>query len=133
LLTGSDCADDLFEMTNNNSDEIVGDILNEVYRTDVGIDSPMKKKQLFEYETPSKPRSNELLRFKNTHTFLSPTATELQRSIEKAASSVKVIYNTNELKAACKNILQSVNHILNHDYLVMENPKAAAFVAEMEG
>ena len=131
LLTGSDCADDLFEMTNNNSDEMVGDILNDVYRNDVGIDSPMKKKQILEYETPSKPRSNELLRFKNTHTFLSPTATELQRSIEKAASSVKVIYNTNELKAARKNILQSVNHILNHD-LVMENPKAAAFVAEME-
>ena len=131
LLTGSDCADDLFEMTNNNSDEMVGDILNDVYKNDVRIDSPMKKKQFFEYETQSKPRSNELLRFKNTHTFLSPTATELQRSIEKAASSVKVIYNTNELKAARKNILQSVNHILNHD-LVMENPKAAAFVAEME-
>ncbi len=37
----------------------------------------------------------------------------------------------NELNAARKNILQSVDHILNHD-LVMENPKAAAFVAEME-
>ncbi len=66
LLTGSDCADDLFEMTNNNSDKMLGDILNDVYRNDAGIDSPMKKKQLFEYETPSKPRSKELLRFKNT-------------------------------------------------------------------
>jgi hypothetical protein len=110
---------------------MIGDILNDVYRKVAGIDSPMKKKQLFEYETPSKPRSNELLRFKNTQTFLSPTTTELHRSIEKAASFAKVIYNTNELKAARKNILQSVDHILNHD-LVMENPKAAAFVAELE-
>ncbi len=65
------------------------------------------------------------------HTFLSPTTKELQRSIKKAASSVKVIYNTNELKAACKNILQSVGHILSHD-LVMENPHVAAFVAKLE-
>ncbi len=76
--------------------------------------TPMKKKKLFEYETPSKPR-NGLLRFKNTHTFLSPTTKELQRSIEKAASSVNVIYNKKELKAARKNILQSVDHILSHD------------------
>ena len=69
--------------------------------------------------------------FKNTQTFLSPTTKEFQRSIDKAASSVKVIYNTNELKAARKNILQSVDHILGHD-LVQENPQAAAFVAELE-
>ena len=51
--------------------------------------------------------------------------------MEKAASSVKVIYNTNELKATRKNILQSVDHILSHN-LVMENPQAAAFVTELE-
>jgi hypothetical protein len=90
----------------------------------------MKKKQLFEYETPLKP-SNDLLIFKNTQTFLSPTTKEFQRSIDKAASSAKVIYNRNELKAARKNILQSVDHILGHD-LVQENPQAAAFVAELE-
>ena len=53
----------------------------------------MKKKKLYEYETPLKP-SSDLLIFKNTQTFLSPTTKELQRSIDKAASSVKVIYNT---------------------------------------
>jgi hypothetical protein len=90
LRTGSaDCADDLFEMTNNNADEMIGEMLNDIHRKDTMNNTPMKKKQLFEYETPSKP-SNELLRFKNTHTFLSPTTKELQRSIEKAASSVKV-------------------------------------------
>jgi hypothetical protein len=75
--------------------------------------------------------SNDLLIFKNTQTFLSPTTKEFQRSIDKAASSAKVIYNRNELKAARKNILQSVDHILGHD-LVQENPQAAAFVAELE-
>ena len=85
---------------------------------------------MFEYETPLKP-SNDLLIFKNTQTFLSPTTKELHRSIDKAASSVKIIYNTNELKAARKNILQSINHILGHD-LVQENPQAASFVAKLE-
>jgi ribosomal protein L29 len=92
-------------------------------------DTPMKKK-LFEYETPSKT-SNELIRFQNTQTFLSPTTKELQRSIEKAAASVKVVYNTHELKTARKNILQSVDYILSHE-LVMENSLAAEFVAELE-
>ena len=35
------------------------------------------------------------------------------------------------MKAAHKNILQSVDHILGHD-LVKENPQAAAVVAELE-
>ena len=90
----------------------------------------MKQKQLFEYETPTK-QVNELLRFKDKHTFLSPTTKELQRSIEKAASSAKIIYNTNDLRVARKNIPQSVDHILNHE-LVLENPQAAAFVSELE-
>ena len=35
------------------------------------------------------------------------------------------------MRAARKNILQSVDHILNHK-LVFENPQAAAFVSELE-
>ena len=126
------CVDDLFDNTDNNSAEIIGDLLNDIYTKENSgnDDTPMKKRQLFEYETPLKP-SNDLLIFKNTQTFLSPTTKEFQRSIDKAASSVKVIYNRNELKAARKNILQSVDHILGHD-LVQENPQAAAFVAELE-
>ena len=73
--------DDLFEKTDNNSDEMIGDILNDVYRKDYsGNDTPMKKNQLFEYETPLKP-SNELIIFKNTQAFFSLTTKELQRSI----------------------------------------------------
>jgi hypothetical protein len=108
------------------------DLLNDIYTKENSgnDDTPMKKRQLFEYETPLKP-SNDLLIFKNTQTFLSPTTKEFQRSIDKAASSAKVIYNRNELNAARKNILQSVDHILGHD-LVQENPQAAAFVAELE-
>jgi hypothetical protein len=126
------CVDDLFDNTDNNSAEIIGDLLNDIYTKENSgnDDTPMKKRQLFEYETPLKP-SNDLLIFKNTQTFLSPTTKEFQRSIDKAASSAKVIYNRNELKAARKNILQSVDHILGHD-LVQENPQAAAFVAELE-
>jgi hypothetical protein len=42
-----------------------------------------------------------------------------------------MIYNTNDLRLTRKNILQSVDHILDHD-LVKENPQAAAFVSELE-
>ena len=35
------------------------------------------------------------------------------------------------MKAACKNIFQSIDHILGHN-LIQENPQAAAFVAELE-
>ncbi len=79
--------------TDNNSDEMIGDLLNDLYtKDDSGNDTPMKKKQLFEYETPLKP-SNDLLIFKNTQTFLSPTTKEFQRSIEKAMSSVKFSFS----------------------------------------
>jgi hypothetical protein len=123
FLTGSaDCDNDLYDLTNNNKS--IGEILNDMDTKLSGDVSPMKQKQLFEYETPTK-QVNELLRFKDKHTFLSPTTKELQRSIEKAASSAKIIYNTNDLRVSRKNILQSVDHILNHE-LVMENPQAAA-------
>ncbi len=36
------------------------------------------------------------------------------------------------MKAARKNILQSVDHILSHDLVMVENPHAAAFVAKLE-
>jgi hypothetical protein len=53
------------------------------------------------------------------------------QSIEKASNSVQVVYNREELKATRKNILLSVDHILGHD-LVMEDPRAAAFVTELD-
>jgi hypothetical protein len=53
------------------------------------------------------------------------------RSIEKASNSVQVVYDQHELKATRRNIIQSVDHILGHD-LVMEDPRAAAFVTELD-
>jgi hypothetical protein len=53
------------------------------------------------------------------------------QSIEKASNSVQVLYNQEELKAICKNILLSVDHILGHD-LVKEDPCAATFVTELD-
>jgi hypothetical protein len=53
------------------------------------------------------------------------------QSIEKTSNSLQVVYNQEELKATHKNILLSVDHILGHD-LVMEDPRAAAFVTELD-
>jgi hypothetical protein len=53
------------------------------------------------------------------------------QSIEKASNSVQVVHNQEELKATRKNILLFVDHILGHD-LVMEDPRAAAFVTELD-
>jgi len=129
FLTGSaDCDNDLYDQFNNN--ESISDILDDIDSKKPGHDTPLKQKKLFDYETPTK-EVNELLRFKDKHTFLSPTTKELQRSIEKAACATKMIYNSNDLILTRKNILNDVDHILKHD-LVKENPQAAAFVYELE-
>jgi hypothetical protein len=66
-----------------------------------------------------------------TGLLLSQTAKQVQRSIEKASDSVWVIYKRNQLKATCKIIVQSIDHILGHD-LVIEDPHAVAFVTELD-
>jgi hypothetical protein len=43
----------------------------------------------------------------------------------------EVVYNSQTLKEVQKNIIQSINHILNHD-LVCEHPAAANFVGTVE-
>jgi hypothetical protein len=43
----------------------------------------------------------------------------------------EIVYNTRSLKEAQKNIINSLDHILNH-YLACENPAADKFVAEVE-
>jgi hypothetical protein len=63
--------------------------------------------------------------------FLLPTTQKLHDSIEKASKDTQAVYARNSLRETRKNIIASVNHILQHD-LVRENPFAAEFVSEME-
>jgi hypothetical protein len=74
---------------------------------------------------------NELIRFQDTGLFLIPTTKQFMRSIEKASNSVQVVYDRHELKATHKNIIQSVDPILGY-ILVMEDPRTAAFVTELD-
>ncbi len=104
--------------------------LKEFSKTMTSYEMPVKNKQLFEYNTPAK-NDHELIQFKDTGLFLSPTTKQLMQSIQKASNSVQVVYNQEELKATHKNILLSVDHILGHD-LVMEDPRTAAFVTELD-
>jgi hypothetical protein len=56
--------------------------------------------------------------------FLLPTTQKLHDSIEKALKDTQALYTTKSLREAKKNIIASVDHILQDD-LVQENPLAA--------
>ncbi len=60
-----------------------------------------------------------------------PTTQKLHDSIEKASKDTQALNTTKTLREARKNIIASVDHILQHD-LVQENPLAAEFVSTME-
>ncbi len=49
--------------------------------------------------------------------FLSPTTKKLHHSIEKASNSTQTLYTTNNLRDSRKNIIASVDHILQHDFV----------------
>jgi hypothetical protein len=55
----------------------------------------------------------------------------LHNSIEKASKDTQTLYTTKSLREARKNIIELVDHILQHD-LVQENPIVAEFVSTME-
>jgi hypothetical protein len=63
--------------------------------------------------------------------FLSPATEIFHESIEKATKLSEVVYNSRELKEVRIDIIQSIDHILNHD-LVCEHPAAANFVGMVE-
>jgi hypothetical protein len=67
------------------------------------------------------------------HGFISITSNnkKLQESIEKATKLTEVVFTSLTLKDVQKNIIQSIDHILNHD-LVCEHPSAANFVGTVE-
>ncbi len=63
--------------------------------------------------------------------FLSPTTKKLHNSIDKASNSTQTLHTTNSLREARKNIIASVDHILQHDF-IRENLIAAEFVSTLE-
>jgi hypothetical protein len=73
----------------------------------------------------------EINRDKDNSLYLSPTTKKLHDSLEKASIKSQPLYTTNSLRETRKNIIQLINHILNHD-LVHEDPLATRFVSEME-
>jgi hypothetical protein len=110
------------------SDEM---LVKEFSKNMASYETPVKhNKQRFQYSTAAK-NDHEMMQFKNTGLFLSPTTKQFMQSIEKASNSVQVLYNQEELKATRKNILLSVDLILGHD-LVKEDPRAATFVTELD-
>jgi hypothetical protein len=94
------------------------------------LDSPQKPPQKILFETPD-PLQQSVSLFKDTGLFLSPTTKKFQESIEKATKLTEVVYNSKTLKGVQKNIIQSIDHILNHD-LVCKHPAAANFVGTIE-
>ncbi len=72
-----------------------------------------------------------LSQFKDTALFLSSATQKIHDSIEKATKLSEVVYNTQKLKEVQKNIIDSFDHILNHD-LVCEHPAEANCVGVVE-
>jgi hypothetical protein len=101
-----------------------------IANNDVIFDTPKKQTESSQYQTPDR-NYQEISRLKDTFRFLSPATKSLHDSIEKANKSSEFKYNAGQLKEAQKNIIETVDHILNND-LVQEYPAAAKYVAEIE-
>jgi hypothetical protein len=86
------------------------------------------QKILFESRHPLQQSQSQL---KDTGLFLSPATEKFHTSIDKATKLSEVVYNSRTLKEVQKNIIQSIDYILNHD-LVSEHPAAASFVGTSE-
>jgi hypothetical protein len=74
---------------------------------------------------------NDLMRFNTTYSFLSPSTKQLHDSLEKAKELTTKTYNTSNLKLVRKNIIESLDHMLNHE-LVRENHNISRFVGIIE-
>ena len=96
----------------------------------VVFDNSQKQTTLIKYNTPN-TSIQDLSQFKDTFCYLSPSTKQLHENIEKATKSSEIVYNASKLKVVQKNIIESIDHILNHD-LVCKNTMAAKYVAEME-
>ncbi len=94
------------------------------------METPQKPTKKILFETPD-PLHQSLSQLKDTGLFLFPATEKFHESIEKATKLSEVVYNSRKLKEVRKNIIQSIDHILNHN-LVCEHPAAANFVGMVE-
>jgi DNA polymerase III delta subunit len=94
------------------------------------LETPQRPPKKILFETPDSLQQS-LSRFKDTGLFLSPATEKFHKSIEKATKLSEVVYNSWKLKEVQKNIIQSIDHILNHS-IVCEHPAAANFVGMVE-
>ena len=94
-----------------------------IFGNDINIHTPKKQNESSQYKIPER-NFQDISRLKDSYRFLSP-------SIEKASKESEFKYNARQLKEARKNIIDTVDHILNND-LVQEFPSAAKYVAEIE-
>jgi hypothetical protein len=101
-----------------------------VAENNVIFETPQNPPQKILFETPD-PLQQSLSWFKDTGLFLSPPSEKFHESIEKTTKLSEVVYDSRKLKEVQKNIIQSINHILNHD-LVCKHPAAANFVGMVE-
>ena len=97
---------------------------------DVFFNTPKKQTESSQYTTPER-NYQEISRLKDTFRFLSPATKSLHDSIEKANKESEFKFNACQLKEARKDIIETVDHILNKD-LVQEYPAAAKYVAEIK-
>ncbi len=95
------------------------------------METPQKPPHKLLLETPD-PLQQSLSQFKDTDLFLSPATENFHKSIENATKLSEVVYNSRKLKEVqSKNIIESINHILNHN-LVCKHPATAIFVGMVE-
>ncbi len=94
------------------------------------LETPQKDTQKTTFQK-SHPLQENQSRLKDTCLFLSPATENFHKSIDKATKLSSVVNNSETLKEVHKNIIQSMDHILNHNS-VCENPAAATFVGTIE-
>ena len=90
-----------------------------IFGNDIIFHTPKKQNESSQYKTPER-NYQEISRLKDTYRFLSPATKSLHDSIEKANKESEFKYNARQLKEARKNIIETVDHILNND-LVKED------------
>jgi hypothetical protein len=101
-----------------------------VAENNVILETPQKPLKKLLFETPD-PLQQSLSWFKDTGLFPSPATEFFYKSIEKTKKLSEVVYNSWKLKELQKIIIQSIDHIINHD-LVCKHPTAANFMGMVE-